>query len=311
MPETKKTKVPASRIAYIAAPAKTDTKLVEESLKRRGVTPVTAEQAARPGEVFAAGVLDAVRRSDMLVAILGPPAASGDVLFEMGLARGLNKPTLLVVSPGGELPLISGSGVPYIRTRPDNQEAIDFGIGQLLRAVHHGTKQAQAGPPATVRAPSTKAIGDRADELLALLRNDRGEGPDKRLEDVVTNALAWSGVNTMSKGVVKDAEVDLAAWVPDLEPLISNPVLIDLRVRLESRPDIDQINGQFLRVMRAFPNSFGLVIYFLGKKDVIKAYGCLPQVAMISAEEFVERLRSSSFATLLWSLRNEQAHRGL
>src|SRR4051794_31073613 len=99
MSETKTTKEVAPNSAFVAAEGSVDTRIVREMLKLHGVNAVTAEDAARPGALIVDSIVDAIRQTDFTVGLMGTGGTSGSVLFELGIARGLGKPTLMITAP--------------------------------------------------------------------------------------------------------------------------------------------------------------------------------------------------------------------
>ena len=73
--------------------------------------------------------------------------------FELGYATVLKK-ILVLVPPEEDLPV---SEIPYLRVAPDNREAIEFGLDQILNA-----PRARWQTP-RVPTPKTRPIGKRTD----------------------------------------------------------------------------------------------------------------------------------------------------
>jgi predicted nucleotide-binding protein len=73
--------------------------------------------------------------ADLVIAVLGTAASSANVLFELGCASALGKQALVIVPEGYEIPS-DIKDLLYIRTTPNNRQAINFALAQILNAPH-------------------------------------------------------------------------------------------------------------------------------------------------------------------------------
>jgi hypothetical protein len=287
--------------AFIAAPPLIDTTVIRDELSRRGIHPYQLDEVARAGQSLTEVLEESIRQADLVVAVVGNGDSEG-VLLELGYALGSKKRTLVIVPPGEEPPMKS---VPYLRTRPDNREAIDFGLTQLLAAPP--PRQAGTGD----LPPGTKPLGPVADDLLRRLEA-LGAYPDEQdLGELVHDALTAGGISVMYRSIphVSAAEerADFAVWSDDFEPWIGNPLLIEVRTEVEGEGELDRALGSLAALLEKRGSTWGLLLYHVpdfGSK--VKAMRCHPRTFVMTIQRFLTGLRDASLTELLKGMRDQR-----
>jgi hypothetical protein len=289
--------------AYISAPAGVDTRPIRQALESRGVRTFSPDQLDLPGMRLPDILREAVRRADLVVAVVDPTVASNFVYYEVGYAEGMNKPAFVLLTEDASPSLWVSGGVPYFRFDPANPAALDFAVSQILEIAHHGTK------PATSPLKRTRPLGDRVDALLAQL-TARGEDiSTEDLASIIRSAIEESGVTTISAGDARDRGIDFAVWSDDLSPWVGNPIAIELRRVLPSRTAALAILAQMARGMERGDMPWGLLIYVHSATNLDNVTP-VPNIILMSAQEFLQSLRATSFGDLIRRLRNQRVHGG-
>jgi len=239
-----------------------------------------------------------VNEADMVIGIMGDRQKDTNVFFELGLASAFNKPILLFITPDYPIELLPPSGIPYLRMDLRNEDAVVFGLKQAL----------SLSPRDRIHQPTvgftTRPIGPVADQLLAKL----GQTSPREFEDLIYEAINASGVSTIARGSeTEDKGIDFAVWSSDLEPTITNPLLIECKSSLRNQSDVNEAIGRMFRALEAIPNGCGIVLY---KEDgkVSKAVPRSLPVVFVSAEDFINGLRDSGLAEYVRKLRNTAFH---
>ena len=221
-----------------------------------------------------------------------------NVFFELGVASALNKPTLLFITPDYPIDLIPPSGIPYLRMDLRNEDAVMFGLKQALSL---STRDRMHQP---AEGFTTRPIGPVADELLAKL----AQTSPREFEDLIYDAIKASGASTIARGSeAEDRGIDFAVWSSDLEPTITNPLLIECKSSLRNQSDVNEAIGRMFRALEAIHNGCGLVLYKEAGKVSKAAPRSLP-VVFVSAEEFINGLRDTGLAEYVRKLRNTAVH---
>jgi hypothetical protein len=270
----------------------------QKAMQHFDLDPLTLEQDATPGTTWVDSLHRCVNDADMVVGIMGDRRKDMNVFFELGVASALNKPTLLFISPDYPMDLVPPSGIPYLRMDLRNEEAVLFGLKQVLslaprNRIHH---------PA--RGFTTRPIGPVADQLLAKLAQTN----PREFEDLIYDTIKASGASTIARGSEPENKgIDFAVWSSDLEPTIANPLLIECKTSLRNQADIDEAIGRMFRALGAIDNGCGIVLYKEASKMPNGAPKSLP-VVFVSAEEFINGLRDTGLAEYARKLRNSAFH---
>jgi hypothetical protein len=284
------------RVFIASSPA--DVAEVQKAMQHFDVDAVTLEQAATPGASWVDSLQRCVSDADMVIGIMGDRGKDSNLFFELGVASALNKPTLLFITPDYPIDLVPPSGIPYLRMDLRNEDAVMFGVKQAL-SLSPRDRLHQLGADLM-----TRPIGPVADQLLARLPQTN----PREFEDLIYDAIKASGAPTIVRE--KDAEdkgIDFAVWSSDLEPTVTNPLLIECRHQLRNQFEVNETIGRMFRALEAIHNGFGIVLYKEAEKAPKAAPRSLP-VVFVSAEEFIIGLRDVGLAEYVRKLRNTAFH---
>jgi Restriction endonuclease len=276
------------------ASSQADVSEVRKAMRRFDLDAVTLEQTATPGTTWVDSLHRCLNDADLVIGIMADRRRDTNVFFELGVASALNKPTLLFITPEYPIDLVPPSGIPYLRMDLRNEDAVMFGLKQALSlSTRDRTHQPTEGF-------TTRPIGPVADQLLGRL----AQTSPREFEDLIYDALKASGVSTIARGGEdEDRGIDFAVWSSDLEPTVTNPLLIECKSSLRSQSDVDEAIGQMFRGLQAIHNGFGLVLYKESGKVPNAPLPSLPAV-FVSAKEFLNGLRDTGLAEYVRKLRN-------
>jgi hypothetical protein len=294
---------PEKGSVFISAPASVDTSKLRETLEDRGFDPFTLEDTEAGGRSISELIDESIDRADLvLVVVPRRGTRNPNVFIELGYALAKKKRILALIPPDEESPL---GDVPYLRTELDNREAIGIGLDQVLAAPKGKGKSRRDG------VNKTKPLGAAADRLLEQVRANRGQITETEFMGVVRRAIEESGVSTVvSEPTASDRGVDLAVWSDDLEPLIKNPVVIELKSRLQGKEHFEQALAQLARALDMTHTQLGLLIYAASDGPTDEEAVHDPRILVFSLEDFLCLLKENGFGDLLRRARNVRAHAG-
>jgi hypothetical protein len=291
-----------NRRAFISAPASVDTSVIRQALECRGFAPYEIDDRPEVGVSIPELLDDCLNRAELVVAVLGSGKAKENVLFEVGYAMALRKRILALVQPDEEPPLLE---IPYLRVGADNREAIEFGLDQILNAPWPGRKKAAD------QVRKTKPIGDRADALLDKLTLALGHSDEQELSEIVMEALGASGIESLSysaKSGAHNGRADFAIWSDDFEPWVRNPLVIEVRSRLDRAAELDEALALLTTMLEKTHTAWGLLLYGVADFPLGAKAARHPHVFVMSLEEFLRSLKDRSLAQSLIHLRNLRVH---
>lgn len=286
---------------FISAPAGTDLSGLLEALQENDIYVLDPARFA-PGTVkITDKIIDGISHADLFIAILGTVASSANVLFELGCASALGKQALIIVPEGYEIPS-DIKDLLYIRTTPDNREAINFALAQILNAPNQEKTN-------SLRLPDrSKPLGSLVNDLLNRL-NSLAENPLERdVQDIVRAMLEASGVPAWTPQNSFSSRPDFAVWIDELEPYFGNPILIEVSRQLSTAMQAKYIVEQVL--YHASLSNVRVVIIFAPQisKDAFEFVSSYPNLYFFSLHKFLESLREESFGQIVRNERNARVH---
>jgi hypothetical protein len=287
---------------FLSCPARTDTSVIRRVLEGEGVS-VRSDENVEPGENVRASLIEGMQKADAVIAVLGDRPKSSNVFYQMGLADAMGKP-VLVVSVGALDPVSDLALYPYLRARPDDEEALRFGLALFIRAPHHGSK------PEWDYNTATKPIGELVDGFLARLHRDHAIREDE-LVSIIATAIRESGVDTQAsvlhRASTEEIPADIAVWSDELESLVGNPLPIEVRSSVMTAHEAEGAAKNLMRVIVGAKVRWGLILFLNATADAMGVLSKYPVLAM-SIEDFLEGLRKRSFGRIIADLRNRAVH---
>ena len=221
------------KTALVTAPVATDTRIIRQLLEAEGVKTFALDELAAPAHSLHDIMHEAIDRADIVVVVLPAQSPQENVLIELGFALACKKPILIIADENIPLPSVA-AGIPYLRTDLSNTEAIQFGLEHFLAAPHFRKTPGKLAPK------HTHPLGPKTDVLLARLRElPKHPAGQTDFENLIAQAIDQSGVVTLSlRKQVGEEEIDIAVWSDDLEPWVSNPLLIEIKGLLRGKADL-------------------------------------------------------------------------
>jgi hypothetical protein len=205
---------------------------------------------------FTTAVETTIRDIDFVIAVLADTQPV-NVIYQIGLARGMNKPVIILTGKNQKDVFWSvPSGILAIRATPDDEEAVEFNLEQFL------SKQ---------KMPVSNRISDRGSStpLLSIERYERviQSQPVKEAEiarelygilsDDFTNRIQaeknLDGPNT--------TRADLVVWLEELEGKTNNPVIIEIRAGELSQESLSNADQKLKSYLKISGSDIGLLVY--------------------------------------------------
>jgi len=297
MKETRKIKT-----CFVSAPRGISLDVLRESLLAHGIHPLIPQELAA-GSDWASELHRQLVQADLVVGILPARRQSAWVLFELGQAWALGRRMLVIAPPGSEPVPSTLQRLLVLRIAPDDRQAIDFALDQLLSA-----------PPETpakgeVRKPFESLTLAQSNLLLARLDQALHAGAWEEFEKTISDAIRGSGTDVVVESSERDRGVDLAVWSDVLEPFVGNPLLVEVKLRIQNKATAVTVFKQLSSYMGASNTRWALLLYGDGPppdNPIWKA--CPPNVLLMPARSLFEDLRTRTFPEIVRDLRNRRVH---
>jgi hypothetical protein len=194
------------KTCFVAAPGGIPLDTLRESLLAHNIRPLVPQELFA-GSDWASEIQRQILEADLVVGILPKGKQSPWVLFELGQAWALGRHILLTASPQSDAVPYSLQRFLVLRTEPDNREAIDFALDQLLSS--------PADSPTTeVRKPfQSVGLGFDADMLIVRLDQAVNAGDHRGFEAVLSEAIRNSGTDVVVESPERDRGAELGSLV--------------------------------------------------------------------------------------------------
>jgi hypothetical protein len=288
---------------FVVSPASVDLESLLAILKRHNIHAIAPADFAL-GESWADLLKSTLESVDFVIAVLGGAKESSNILFELGLAYGLGRRVFLIAPPDSSVVPFDLRSMFSLRVSLDNHEALDFAIEQFVASLSRSTIDAKV--PGVLKAAQT--LGDRADDFLSRLESEKDKSAYPYLENLVADVFEACGVNAISRSRHRDVEIDFALWSDELETFIGNPLVVELKSRLQGAADFDSAGQRLFRSLSAANAAWGLLLYRDGPESMKIAKHLPPNVIAIQLQKLISELRNTPFATIIHRLRNERVH---
>jgi len=280
---------------FVAAPMGADFHLVQEVVEREGwevflITDVPPRTAS-----YEALARQAISRADLVVGLLAGGSRDQVVLFELGIASALEKPTIITAVPGVDVPEPLRS-FPLVWLAPGAGETLELAV----RRAAADTRQVAFVPH------EERPLGAKADRILRDLEDVDGE---LALVAILREALEAAGETVIQEGRAGNGIFDLGVWSPELELSVGNPLLIEVKGRLHTPVMLGGAIDQALHYTAAVSGRWAMVVYGAGPPASKWPPDFLRQPVLVSrADELVAAMRDDSFPEVVRKLRSARAH---
>lgn len=290
------------RKCYIAAPAGANLTILRDILHGKGIEIAVPNQLPI-GSDWQDEIKSLIADVDLVIGVFTTASKSSFVLFELGQSWALDRQILLLVPPKySSLP----SGLErflVVRALHTNREAINFALDQLI-AAPTTAKRATTPNPSELRN-----LNNEADVLLLEIRDAINSSAHQNLERLAARALRQSGVEVMAEDL--NDRVDFAIWSDALQASTGNPVIVEVKTRIEKGGQGRSVLQNFSSQIASSGAQWGLLLYGEGPSPGDRLWrSAPPNVLALSLPTLVERMRNQPFAAVIRDLRNTKMHGG-
>jgi len=288
-----------SRACYISSPPGVNTTVIQKVLASRELVSILGSEIVKLADISGKKILKSIAASEYVIAVLRTGAENTNVYYEIGIAHGLGKRTLIFASPEIKQSVTKLKSSLYLRLEINNEDSVAFVIDQVLSA-----PELELDSPATVLG-GNKPIGKLADDLLSELNN-----PDSTWgahpENAVVQALGTSGVNALIKSKYWDSGADIAVWADELENIVGNPLLVEVKQRISGATSITRLSSQLESYLNHSNAEYLLLLYLEGPENESEAWEQIPDsVFHMPIPDFLATFGNKNLIQIVSSLKAE------
>lgn len=314
------------KTCFISAPIGIDTQTIQAALRVKGIKPVPPVAKPKSGVPFATQIRKAIEKADLFIAVLDSSVERANLYFELGFAVALEKPLLVIAPPSQKDIPESLQDLAVIYSEPDNTEAIEFALEQIKQAsvktrksrpstskrewpdeISHTVRPERdtiKGSSPTIFQPNKHVI-EAVDESLDLLREARNTLTEHELENLVFNILNVYGFSAVRQGKETSTSADIAIWADELESVVGNPFLIEIKKEVRNTAHLHSIREQVTKYFTSKEHHWVLLLY-LNENFSKEAYekSAFKGLLVLRIDDFLQKLKEQSFTGLISNLRN-------
>lgn len=290
------------KTCYVSAPAGADLAALWNALQSRRLRVLVPDGLAI-GTDWASEGRRLMSQVDLVIGVLTSDRWSSWVLFELGQASALGRRIMLIAVPeAGPIPFALRH-VLVLRIDLTNQEAIGFALDQVLSASGRPTEDR------VMRPEGLTNLGTRADGLMVALDRSIADNDEHSTVEVVAEAIRYSGADIVAVSPSGDKGVDVAVWCDALEPLVGNPLLVEVKTRIRDENEADRATQQLVSYLGESGTRWALLLYDdCGDLEHQVWPASYPSVLTLSLRSLVKSLRTQAFPELIRDLRNRRVH---
>lgn len=285
------------RTCFVSAPAEADITILRNILNERELS-VRIEQDEAISDLSAdSNSVNAIASSDFFIGVLQAGVDNSTVYYEIGVANGTGRRTLIFSSPSLKNSVKNIKGSLYMRVAMDNREAMEFAIDQVINAPEIERARAQ------IEFKKNKPIGKIANDLLSELNKPEsawGTHP----ENAVIQAIGSSGVNVLVRSKYWDSGADIAVWADELEDSVGNPLLIEVKQHITGSTSITRLANQLDSYLENSNAGWLLLLYLKGPEENSDVWNQFPNsVIHMPVPKFLEYFEESNLVEIIESLK--------
>lgn len=286
---------------FISAPFGCNTDSLRDTLTSVGVRTFRIDDLSPAIRVVEA-VSAAMERADFVCAFFPAKFPTTSTLFELGAAFGAKRPTLILKEEGVALPF-DLVGLRIVQVDLGKPETIATAVRGFISSLNKAPVPYSAvGPGGTHRIDAAKARN-------ALRQISTGAESFAEFEHFIAQLFREAGFATAVEDEVTDTGVDIALWIDRLDPIVGNPVLVEVKAsRFDHRKwkaDTEQLRKYLLN---AGAHCGLLITRDSLPADIPEVTPSMPLIMTFSADELIRALGEGNFVQRIIERRNRAVH---
>ncbi len=285
---------------YISAPANFDLTRLETLLDSQKIEYHSFYDFSI-GTTFSDLIRRKIRESDFIIAVL--QSENANVLFELGVAEGLKKPTFILVDKEYKVPFFLDTKF-YYQTNFKDLSLIDLALKNFVQDI--GSKKKN-----TLKKEEKDTLSiDETTNTLARISNLRKNPNEREIFSLIKDTFSKIDIQNVSiSESIADKGVDLIIRSKNLTPYFGNPIFVEVKAGNLNAQRILQAEQQLLNFL-SHSEAKGAIILYLDKDnkrfDNIKTI--YNSILLFDLEDFINGIASDGFEKTLIDKRNKSVH---
>lgn len=295
------------RSCLISAPFGADLGELPHVLDRAEVQWEWAKSDLAYTEQWPSDVRRLIRRADFVIGVILGTPGDANTMYEIGIAVGLYKPVLLILTGEHSLPH-NLSAFPHVRASLADGHALALHLDLLMQSVKKGLRRRT---PSWQAPRSTKTPTDTIRPRKPLTEPKYTESS---LEAEIANLITRAGGQVILHPHLEAPSgkfiPDILFWLPAGDAELLNPAVVEIKAGRLHKPYLDQTQQQLIEFMQEAGVRTGLIVGRGLTPDAPRGFRGSPalNIFFLDLDEFQNLLRSSQLGDRLREERNRAVH---
>ncbi|WP_156527656.1 hypothetical protein [Bradyrhizobium stylosanthis] len=309
---------------YLIAPSTVDVTVARSTLRSLNVSFEDVAMLPPSGESAPDVLRRRVEKADFVCGMLlekysGSRNRVENVLFELGVAVGLNRPIFIIAEQASLIPLGLAS-YPHVLGAANSESVLRFHLDAFLKRLSLPTERAVRPPRLAERPPLFSALDEskaprprknrRAEVDRIRAGVDLVSLSERELERAVANALEITGANVAVEPQIADHfRPDVVAWLPRSNTGLGPALLVEVRRRIQGA-GYERAIEQMERYMSAAGIRTGVLVSPEASDEIAVRIATSGYVFIVSLNTLFDLVSENNLARRLIEARNRFVHTG-
>lgn len=285
---------------YISTPANFDLTKLEEILDKLSIEHHSFYDFSI-GTTFSDLIRRKIRESDFIIAVL--QTENTNVLFELGVAEGLKKPTFILVDKNFKIPFFLDSKF-YYQTNFKDLSLIELALKNFILDI--GVKKTSIF---NNDERETLSIDDTSNALVRVskLRKNPNE---REMINLIKETFSKIDVQNVSiEKASHDRGIDLVIRSKNLTPYFGYPIFVEVKAGNLNAKRILEAEEHLLKFIENTEIKGGIILYLdRNNKRFDNANTVYKSILLFDLEDFIKGISSEGFEKMLIEKRNKAVH---
>ena len=302
------------RSCFVVAPTGTPVGPFLEILRLHRFEPFFISDFLTSGNKLTSKVRTAFRSIDFVIGLLVADRPLESTFFELGIASGLAKPTIIFADLNARIEDVFG-GIDIRRVDLSNLTGLIPDIENFLtpkptfpdfRPVYDRSYENRAVKPPRPRREQLQL----ALNALRDAQSSAGAISASRLESEIARTFASAGMTAVQAPPSRKPNVpDLALWIDNVQKEIGNPIAVEVKGAL-TEPTLTRISSQLSASLESIGATAGIIVHqgpsLNQPHHLVQAS---PLIFIFSLDELTQLLEAGTFASVLKRSHNAAINR--
>ena len=252
----------APKSCFVIAPYDAPLGEFLERLRQEHIEPFYISDFLRLSKLAISNLRATFRSVDLVIALLFPDRPLHNVYFEVGMAMGLGRPTLIFAPSTIQMP----SDLAGLQVNHVDLQNLENTIPTIRKWLEPKQREGQSEVLIRAAGPSEKSRarlkGPSLRNAIQRIRNIWAHSHDpEELESGLFRLLTEVGWTVVeARPSVRGRAPDLAVWIDEVQKEVGNPLAIEIKSSL-TRAGLDHAVAQLSRYLSSSGAKAGVVVY--------------------------------------------------